>query len=142
MKSETCSGEDNLPELPPVVPSDYKRTNMDLKQQLVLWKKVSYLLDNISLSQPFLDKLVDYGLFSRDMMDQIHVSSKQVNKLITYCEYINKTTDWLHNSFEECVDCALYSFTSKSTNSAFRFIITYNVKTAKVPCQITLINSC
>jgi len=74
MTSESNSDPDDSVQLPAVVASDYRRTNMDLKQQLVLWKKANYLMDNINLSQPFLNKLVDYGLFNRAMMDQIHVS--------------------------------------------------------------------
>jgi hypothetical protein len=74
MESETSMDSSPPNVLPPVIPSDHTRTYMDMKQQLVLWKKASYLMDNISLTQEFMEKLVDYGLFNREMMDQIYVS--------------------------------------------------------------------
>lgn len=47
---------------------------MDLKQQLVIWKRSEYLLKNVALTPKLCDLLVDYDLFSAEMVAKIQVS--------------------------------------------------------------------
>lgn len=49
---------------------------MDLKEQLVVWKKSSYLLDHVTLSPRLCEGLVDEGLFNADMMNEVYVSTR------------------------------------------------------------------
>ncbi len=53
---------------------------MDLKEQLVIWKRSGYLLDHLTLNQPLQEKLVDMGVFTSSMMTKIMVSLKTLKK--------------------------------------------------------------
>ena len=54
---------------------DYQYENgMDLKEQLVIWKRAGYLLDNIALTPKLSAQLVDEGIFTMEMMKKIMVS--------------------------------------------------------------------
>ena len=46
---------------------------MDLFQQLILWKKTTFLLDNICFTQEMCDGLVENDLFDAEMMTEIMV---------------------------------------------------------------------
>lgn len=46
---------------------------MDLKHQLVIWKKAEYLLKNLALTPKLCDLLVDYGLFTSEMIAKVQV---------------------------------------------------------------------
>ena len=46
---------------------------MDLKQQLVIWKKANYLLDNMVITPVLCEKLIEEGIFTVDMINQVQV---------------------------------------------------------------------
>ena len=46
---------------------------IDLRHQLVLWKKTDFMLDNIAFTGDFCDALVTEGLFNVDMMGEVMV---------------------------------------------------------------------
>ena len=47
---------------------------IDLRHQLVLWKKSEFMLDNIAFTSDFCEALVNEGLFNVDMMGEVMVS--------------------------------------------------------------------
>ena len=69
---------------------------MDLFQQLVLWKKTQFLLDNLCFTQDLCDALVENDLFDAEMMNEIMVSE-------------DYTTLWHKNTLEDIHDVYLYS---------------------------------
>jgi hypothetical protein len=52
---------------------------MDLKHQLVIWKKAEYLLKNLALTPKLCDLLVDYGLFTSEMIAKVQVSLRKLS---------------------------------------------------------------
>ena len=52
---------------------DQYENGMDLKEQLVIWKRAGYLLDNIALTPKLSEQLVDQGIFTLEMMRNIMV---------------------------------------------------------------------
>jgi len=56
---------------------------MDLKEQLVIWKRSAYLLEHISLTPQLCSRLVDYQLFTPDMMADVQVISRVTVLLAT-----------------------------------------------------------
>lgn len=47
---------------------------MDLKEQLVIWKKAEYLVDNIAWTPKLQCQLVEEGILTARMVADIHVS--------------------------------------------------------------------
>ena len=68
------TSEENIRVQPEVERKVEKMKFIDLFHQLVLWKKTSFLLDNLSFTQDLCDGLVEAGLFNADMMSDIMVS--------------------------------------------------------------------
>ncbi len=55
---------------------------MGLKEQLVIWKRSGWLLDNIVLTPKLCDSLVEQDIFTAAMMAEVQVSySNQSNKI-------------------------------------------------------------
>ena len=46
---------------------------MDLKQQLVIWKRTGFLLDNVALSDTLLDNLLNDDVITPNMAAEIQV---------------------------------------------------------------------
>ena len=62
------------------VPSDLKDTiiitmitGMDLKEQLVIWKRAEYLIDNMAWTSKLQDRLVHEGVLTAPMVADIEV---------------------------------------------------------------------
>lgn len=55
----------------------FDENKMDLKQQLVIWKRANYLQGHIALSPLLYDRLVEEGIFTAQMMTQVQVSRSQ-----------------------------------------------------------------
>ena len=64
-------GTKNTPRLSP---RRDQENGMDLKQQLVIWKKANFLLDNIAITPVLCEKLIEEGIFTTDMINQVQAS--------------------------------------------------------------------
>ena len=58
---------------PRLSPRRDQENGMDLKQQLVIWKKASFLLDNIAITPVLCEKLIEEGIFTTEMINQVQV---------------------------------------------------------------------
>ena len=54
-----------------------QENGMDLKQQLVIWKKANFLLDNIAITPVLCEQLIEEGIFTTDMINQVQASKYQ-----------------------------------------------------------------
>ena len=77
---------ENIRAQPEVERKVEKMKFIDLFHQLVLWKKTSFLLDNLSFTQDLCDGLVEAGLFNADMMSDIMVSNEPDNVISSHGE--------------------------------------------------------
>ena len=58
---------------PRLSPRRDQENGMDLKQQLVIWKKANFLLDNIAITPVLCEKLIEEGIFTTEMINQVQV---------------------------------------------------------------------
>ena len=58
---------------PRLSPRRDQENGMDLKQQLVIWKKANFLLDNIPITPVLCEKLIEEGIFTTEMINQVQV---------------------------------------------------------------------
>ena len=57
---------------------------MDLKQQLVIWKRAGFLLDNVALSPTLLDNLMAGDVITPAMAGEIQVGHQTCEMVYTY----------------------------------------------------------
>ena len=72
---------------------------MDLKQQLVIWKRAAWLQANIALTPLLYDRLVEEGIFTSSMMTKVQVSLLIFHGLIKKQKQINMTSSVIREGF-------------------------------------------
>ncbi|ELT87060.1 hypothetical protein CAPTEDRAFT_222838 [Capitella teleta] len=77
---------------------------MDLKQQLIIWKRSSYLLDNIAMTRELVSGLVDNDLFNVPMMDDVQSHDFQVERTLKMLSLLGTRGENVYNKFLSILD--------------------------------------